>query len=51
MNEVLGRIASTAQELSHYHSGDGSVSLSVFNLLFWQFEIIELQSVFVKHFL
>ncbi|KAI5566041.1 hypothetical protein POPTR_014G191100v4 [Populus trichocarpa] len=22
MNEVLGRIASTAQELSHYHSGD-----------------------------
>lgn len=23
MNAVLGKLASTAQELAHYHSGDG----------------------------
>lgn len=30
MNAVLGRIASTAQELAHYHSGDGTAFLSSF---------------------
>lgn len=25
MNAVLGKIASTAQELAHYHSGDGII--------------------------
>ena len=25
MNAVLGRIASTSQELAHYHSGDGII--------------------------
>lgn len=45
MNAVLGRITSTAQELAHYHSGDGIVvyyllvvfphagSLNIFRLL------------------
>jgi len=28
MNAVLGRIASTAEELAHYHSGDGNISLT-----------------------
>lgn len=27
MNAVLGRMASTAQELAHYHSGDGIILL------------------------
>ena len=29
MNAVLGRIAATAQELAHYHSGDGNVFISI----------------------
>ena len=37
MNAVLGRIASTAQELAHYHSGDGIilVVLSLFMTSFY----------------
>lgn len=32
MNAVLGRMASTAQELAHYHSGDGITFPSSLNI-------------------
>lgn len=31
MNGVLERIASTAHELAHYHSGDGNISFPCFS--------------------
>jgi hypothetical protein len=34
MNAVLGRIASTSEELAHYHSGDGNILFSYSSLLF-----------------
>lgn len=30
MNGVLGRLASTSQELAHYHSGEGRYPFSIF---------------------
>jgi hypothetical protein len=33
MNAVLGRIASTSEELAHYHSGDGNILFSYSSLL------------------
>lgn len=35
MNTVLGRIASTAKELSHYHSGEGIFFIHYFISVFW----------------
>lgn len=41
MNAVLERMASTAQELAHYHSGDGTTSfLILLPFLYWLSEKI-----------
>lgn len=51
MNAVLGRMASTAQELSHYHSGEGNIFLLILILqgLFY-FNLSYLYKFMVVHF-
>lgn len=52
MNAVLGRISSTAQELAHYHSGDGTfllhALLTFFTLVIFAGKLAKFTTLFVE---